>query len=244
MSDSFDIQTLRKFYQGFYITEPLGNNAFSYQKRKHKKIYVPPIIEGNPGDLAIGDEPAFSEINKGVEISPVGLKNFIYLGHQNKDVFIFDNHNHAFFFWVYAAKIGKIHLGSTLLHVDQHRDTREPTSYFAFPHNREVDLQSLFEYTNSELNVGNFIKPALAANIFSKLEIIDGRPAFERSFAEGFVLDIDMDIFSNDMAYIDDNYKIERIRDYLRSASLVTIATSPFFMDQIKAIRHIKTLLS
>ena len=27
----------------FYITEPVGNNAFSYEKRKHKKLYIPSL---------------------------------------------------------------------------------------------------------------------------------------------------------------------------------------------------------
>jgi len=246
-----DITLLQKYYQGFYIDEPVGNNAFSYPKRKNKRIYVPPIMEGSLDDLAIGDKAAFSEIVNGVELNPRGLKNFIYLKYHNKDVFIFDNHSHAFFFWAYALKTGQISLGSTLVHVDQHRDTREPGRCFKFPKPSEIDLKAVFDYTNFELNVGNFIKPALAANIFVQVEIIDSRAGFAKSFADdvkpgiGFtVLDIDMDIFSKDMAYIEEKYKIERIKNYMDSASLITIATSPFFMDQAQAIKLIKILFN
>ena len=245
---TFDIRALQQYYNGFYIDRPVGNNAFSYSKRKNKKIFVPSIIEGNTDNLTVGKEAAFSEIVNGdaggVEVNPSGLKNFIYLRQRNKDVFIFDNHNHAFFFWAYALKLGKMNFGSTLVHVDQHRDTREPAKMFALSKPRDIDLKAAFEYTNLELNVGNFIKPALAANIFAKLEIIDSREAFAKSFFPGFVLDIDLDIFSNDMAYIDEKYKVERIKNYLQSASLVTMATSPFFMDQVRAIELIKILLN
>ena len=79
--------------------------------------------------------------------------------------------------------------------------------------------------------------------MFSRLDIIDRRPAFEKSYSGAFVLDLDMDIFSKDMAYIEDHYKIERIRSYLKTVPLVTIATSPFFMDQDRAINLIKILL-
>ena len=245
---TFDIRALQEYYNGFYIDRPVGNNAFSHERRENKRIYVPSIIEGNVGDLAIGKEVAFSEIVNGdaggVEIYPPGLENFIYLRHGHKDIFIFDNHNHAFFFWVYALKLGKINSGSTLVHVDQHRDTREPAKFFILPKSKDIDLKAVFEYTNFELNVGNFIKPALTAGIFAKLEIIDNREAFAKSFSDGFVLDIDLDIFSKDMAYIDEKYKVERIKNYLQSASLVTMATSPFFMDQVRAIELIKILLN
>ena len=247
MDDFFDIRTLQKYYKGFYIHEPLGNNAFSFSKRKNKRIYVPPIIEGSADDLALGEKVAFSEIPdpaNNAEINVQGLKEFVYLKYQGKDVFIFDNHNHAFFFWVYALKIGKLKFGETLVHVDQHRDTRAPAKHFVFPAVSEMDLQTAFQYANFELNVGNFIKPALQANIFKKLEVIDSREAFEKPVGEGCALDLDMDIFSKDMAYIPKEYKIERIKKYVSSASFITIATSPFFMDQVEAIRLIKVLFN
>lgn len=242
--ETFDIRTLQKYYNGFFIDRPAGNNAFSHGRRENKQIYVPPIIKGGIRDLAVGEKIVFSEIGEGgVEINTKGLKSFVYLQHHGKDVFIFDNHNHAFFFWAYALKLGPIGLGSTLVHVDQHRDTRKPARYFTFSDPKAIDLKAAFEYTNFELNVGNFIKPALAANIFTKLEVIDSRSAFTQSFDDGIVLDIDLDIFCDDMAYIEEDYKIEKIKQYLQSASLVTMATSPFFMEQSRAINLAKLLL-
>lgn len=233
-----------KYGHGFYIDQPVGNNAFSFAQRTQKRIYVPALIKGTPDDLQSGEEIAFSEVDSsGLEINCRGLKNFIHLQAGTRDVFIFDNHNHAFFFWAYALKNGKIPMGLPLVHVDQHRDTREPPVLFPFEKAEDIDLSAAFDYTNFTLNVGNFIAPALAANMFSRVEIIDSRTSFEKKFPEGgFVLDLDMDVFSAEMGYIEEGYKRKRIRTYIKASSLVTIATSPFFMDQERAIYLIKTL--
>ena len=44
-------------YGGFYIEKPIGNNVFSYEDRTLKKIYVPQLVDGIIGDVAIGCEP-------------------------------------------------------------------------------------------------------------------------------------------------------------------------------------------
>jgi hypothetical protein len=119
-----------KLYNGFYIEKSAGNNAFSFEKRKNKRIFVAPLIHGNINDLKAGQKIAFSEIADGIEKNKVGLDNFIYSNNNGKDIFIFDNHNHAFFFWIYALKEGRLKKGSTLVHVDQHTDMREPSKYF------------------------------------------------------------------------------------------------------------------
>jgi hypothetical protein len=237
-----DIRTLQEYYRGFFISEPLGNNAFSYPQRGQRTIYVPPIIQGSCEDLAVGNEFVFSEVEEGEEINRRGLKQFVYINSGEKDFFVFDNHNHAFFFWVYAYKTGKLKKGLPLVHVDQHSDMREPAGYFPLPSPDAVDLGAAFDYTNYVLNVGNFIKPALAAGLFSTVEIINDSVSFETEFTSELVLDLDLDVFSPEMAYINDTLKMEKIRQYVESAGLITIATSPYFMEQEKAIRFIKAL--
>lgn len=237
------IQPVKQFYNGFYIKEPRGNNAFSYAQRQQRRIYVPPLIRGTLADLAVGEEIAFSEVVKEQEINRKGLRNFIYYRKKDKDFFIFDNHNHAFFFWAYAFKYRKLKKGLPLLHVDQHTDMREPVHYLHFKDENDIDLKTAFDYTNYVLNVGNFLKPALKAGLFSKVDIIDSSFAFQNSYSEEIVLDIDVDVFSPDMAYIDHDLKLEKIRGYIEAARFITIATSPYFMDQEEAIRIIKELL-
>ena len=66
------------YYRGFYILEPKGNNAFSFEKRNNKRIYVVPLVKGSVDDLAAGREVAFSEIKDGVEFNQTGLKNLVF----------------------------------------------------------------------------------------------------------------------------------------------------------------------
>ncbi len=238
-----EIESLQSYYNGFYIEKPVGNNAFSFAGRRNKRIYVPPLIEGDLDSLAVGDEIAFSEVVDGREINTCGLKHFVHMKREGKEFFIFDNHNHAFFFWLYALKKKVLRMGETLVHVDQHKDLRLPAEDFSFKNVSALDLRKGFEYANFVLNVGSFIKPAMALGIFRDVKIIDSRPAFADPLPDQFVLDLDMDIFSTEMRYIDEDYKIEMIQRILSKAKFVTIATSPFFMDQNEAVRILYKIL-
>ncbi len=233
---------VENYYSGFYIDKPAGNNAFSYAERKNKKIFVAPLIEGTPDDLAVGKEIAFSEIQDGKEVNCLGLKNFIHWERPGQNVFIFDNHNHAFFFWCAALKNNWTKRGAELVHIDRHKDTREPPENFAITGDEKIDLAKAFAYTNEVLNVGNFIRPALAAQIFSGVKIIDSREAFDEKISGEYILDLDMDVFSDEMSYIPEAVKIKKIRELMKNARLATVAASPYFMEQEKAIGLIRKI--
>lgn len=241
MNRTLDIEKIKHFYNGFTIDQAVGNNAFSFHLRKNREIFVPPLIAGDTGDLKVGRRIVFSEFFEGKEFNKFGLENFVYWRKNGQHIFIFDNHNHAFFFWMAAFHAGIIDKPLPLAHVDQHTDMRTPDRGFAME-NGKVDLQKAFDYANFTLNVGNFIQPALRAGIFSTVEIIDNSSAFEKDFSSEIVLDIDIDIFSEKMAYIDENYKLARIKNHLKKAKLITIATSPYFIDQHVAIDWIKKI--
>jgi len=222
----------------------VGNNAFSYDKRETKRIYVAPLIEDDISGLSVGDEIVFSEIDNKEEKNRTGLKNFIYFKKNEKHVFIFDNHNHAFFFWIFGFLTDLIKKGMPLVHVDQHSDMRKPNVYFPGKLNKELSLKSIFEYTNFAINVGNFIQPALKMGLFSQVDIIDSSWSFNADIPENFVLDIDMDIFSDDMNYIKEDKKIEKIKSYIDSSRFITVATSPYFIDQKKSVYFVKKLFN
>lgn len=115
------------------------------------------------------------------------------------------------------------------------------------PENYVVDIENLddvFRYTNYVLNVGNFIKPALYHNIFSDAIIIDSTYGFEMDIDGEIVLDIDLDIFSKDMEYMSYDLRINKIREYINRANVITIASSPFFIDQGNAIKVLKELFN
>ncbi len=233
---------LSDFYNGFTIENEAGNNAFSFSNRKNKSIYVAPLINGSLNDLEITQHISFSEIVDGKEFNFQGLKNFLHCEISGKEVLIFDNHNHAFFFWAYAYNKKIIGFGEKLVHVDQHTDMRVPNNLIK--RNDFKNLQKVFEYTNFDLNVGNFIQPALKIGLFREIKIIDSLYSFKKNISGSIVLDLDMDIFSADLEYIDNNLKVEKIKKYIKQAKFITIATSPFFIDQTIAIQRIKQLFN
>ena len=203
---------------------------------------MPPLLEQDIELLSIGKKIVFSEIEEEEEYNRIGLKNYIYHYENDKHIFIFDNHNHAYFFWMLGYLNGVIDSGKLLIHIDQHTDMREPEHYFPERLDKSVSLKEIFKYTNYTLNVGSFIRPALNCGLFSDVKIIDSSWAFAWEIPDNFVLDIDMDIFSEDMDYIKDEIKQRKIKDYIAQTDFITIATSPYFIEQEKAIKLIKQL--
>lgn len=237
-----NMEILQKYYSGFLISRPVGNNAFSFDKRVNKQIYVPPLVEGSLSDLAVGYHIAFSEIDEGIEFNGLGLAQFIVFRWHDVPVFIFDNHNHAFFFWTYGLRQGLFSPGLPLVHVDQHSDMWKPHIWPAFSLRDDNLLDQAFAYTNFTINVGNFIKPALHLNYFSDITIITGSIDFELTFDGPIVFDLDMDVFAPVMDYIGNPYKIDVIRRWMEQAAFITVATSPFFMNQPLAIDFIRKI--
>ncbi|OXX82688.1 hypothetical protein AVM15_16925 [Paraclostridium benzoelyticum] len=227
-------------YNGFYIEKPVGNNIFSYDERKNKKIFVPKLIEGNLDAVKVGEKIVFSEIDFDKEMNAIGLENMVKFNYKDKDIYIFDNHNHSFYFWIKSLKKGMFNKGCKLVHIDQHKDMREPEDY-----NVDVnDMDDVFRYTNYVLNVGNFIKPALHHDIFSEVVIIDSTYGFDLDVDGEIVLDIDLDIFSKDMEYISYDLRVNKIKEYIDRAKVITIASSPFFIEQDYAIKVLKELFN
>ena len=88
-------------YGGFYIDRPVGNNAFSYEERAKKRIYVPKLIDARIDQVELGGPAAFIEVEDGQEKECLGMKNIYHLvdreiTEMGKEVYLFDNHNHAF----------------------------------------------------------------------------------------------------------------------------------------------------
>lgn len=221
-------------YGGFFISKPYGNNEFSYSERKNKKIYVPSLIDEDiSSEREISEIANFIEVDeKGEEKICFGLKNMYSYKVGGKQIYLFDNHNHAFYFWCKSLIEKKIDKNLTLVHIDQHKDMRTPRSF-------DVDINCIDDvkrYTNEVLNVGNFIKPALHLGIFSDVRIVDSSYSLKFDAIENCVLDIDLDFFSDDMDYLDFDLKISKTKSYIDKAKVITVATSPYFIDQKKAL--------
>ena len=223
--------------QGFWIEGKQGNNAFSYEKRENPRLFVAPVIEGDFSDLQIGKEVVFEDFEDGELKSCVGLKNFVRMEILGTPAVIFDNHNHAFYFWQEVREQGLIELKATLVHVDQHKDTREPEKWY-----EGVALKEAFKYTNEVLNVGNYILPAVKCGLAGEVVSITGNMGLGQEVRQGnVILNLDLDFFVPEVE-IDEGKAREFLRKQAKVADFITIAISPFFIDQKKALEVLKRL--
>ncbi len=235
------------YHHPFYLTEKTSNNAFSFEKRENKTLYVPSVIEGNLEDVKIGDHAVFEDYDD-VETqnlaSCVGLLHLVKLNHPTtgKPMVVVDNHNHVFYFWYEAWHQRQIERGITLVHIDAHRDTRIPERNLTKEESK--DLEKVFEYTNSILNVGNYIPPAMEEGLIGELISITSERELQNAKPKSpFILNIDLDFWAPEMDYIDETWSIEKIKGLILEADLITFATSPFFIEQERAIEILKKLL-
>jgi len=108
------------------------------------------------------------------------------------------------------------------------------------------DLQKVFEYTNFVLNVGNYIIPAEKEGLVWETVQIRSESALDEykqwNFSEqersrNIILNLDLDFFSPGLDYIDYEKKKSVILDIAGKADVITVCTSPFFIDQERALR-------
>ena len=176
-----------------------------------------------------------------------GLKKFLKYG----NVYIFDNHNHALFFWyqhyLQTKKVCKV------VHIDQHSDMWE--NQYSLPDEvLEADCSGeVFQFVQRYCNVGNFLQPALKSGLVSEVVQVITPPALRAtsSFAElgtgsdreeNYVLDMDLDFFAPEMgvSFLDCLLKLRELMD---GAECMTIATSPYFLEQGRAVEMVKKLM-
>lgn len=222
----------------FLITGNFGNNAFSFAKRPNPSIYVPSLIKGTLDDARVGEHTVFEDFDENDKLQPcVGLKNLLEFNWRGVPAILVDNHNHAFYFW-YRSGLKN----ATLIHIDQHKDMRVPPEPFM-----GKTLQDAFKYTNEVLNVGDYIVPAREAGIVGEIQFVTSESSLddEQFFdTKNKILNIDLDFFAPELDYIDFEKAKRFIQRQAANASLITIATSPFFIDQEMALDVLKNLLN
>jgi hypothetical protein len=233
----------RDYARPFWIQDAVGNNALSYERRgPSPKLWVPSVIDGTMADVVAGDHIVFEDVDEhGVLHSCTGLAHLVRTSWHGVPAVVVDNHNHAFYFWFEAVRAGRLEPGATLIHLDQHRDTRVPASALA----ADPTLEDAFRYTNFHLNVGNYIVPAVDAGLVGDALFVTGDSGLDdhsRAGRANTILNIDLDFFAPDMSSIAFDRVRRFIDAHLPGAALVTIATSPFFIEQERAIAYLHKL--
>jgi len=237
-----------------YLIWPRWNNALSYDERKslgsNLKIFIPDLInfwqinsntelvEVLDKYLILWDEIVFEEVEENKLVSKKGLKNYLFFELNGTKYAIFDNHNVALYFiWEYFLETWE---KLDLIHIDQHSDLWKPD----FIPERISSEEDLVNYTFTWTNVWNYLIPA--QKLWFINQIYQVRTEYKLmqlapDFVNWKILNIDLDFWSDDMATTRES--LLRLKKLIPYAKLVLFATSPYFIDQNKAISLIKELL-
>lgn len=245
------------------ISQAITNNRLNWDERGDRTIVVPSLIEWTLDDVVIGEETVIEWEVNGKIMSGKWLKHFVFLKDAKVPTWIMDNHNHAFAFWHKAYLKWWIKKWSLLIHIDQHTDLATPGNFPAWKHPEESHEGLVENYTNTDLTIADFIVPALATGLLSGAVMVTGE---DRNGAGVFVweneklvkksaqlwtindkpetpksliLDIDIDYFSQGF---DDAKTLETTKYWIERANIITIATSPLFIDQEKALEYLRKL--
>lgn len=255
------------YKEPFYITQSFWNNAFSYNKRPNKKLYVPSLTKiNNLDNIRFWNKIVFEDYDFNWKLqSSTWLENFYEIKLNNyPPIYLVDNHNHVYFFWHKAKFDWIVSNNSTLYHIDEHTDLRDPWIYLE--QEELKDLKRIFEYTNY-VDVWNYIIPAIHDWLVKEMHQIRSESELDEvnsklqetsptsqkfSFppqlmgikGESIILNLDLDFFQPKLDYIDYNLKKEVIQKLIKKASLITIATSPFFIDQDLALKVLRDLFT
>lgn len=230
------------------IHGPHGNNAFAYEDRKRTdsdpRLWIPPLQTiTSISEVQTGQLPVFTETNEDHDVIYYLWLHALYqYSREEIPCFIFDNHNFALYFWVqYCAQSKRRTL--PVIHIDQHSDL-SPNSALLTKDILKKDT-SLLYFVTHQCHVGNFIRPALDSHLISECIWIKNQYTLSHFSlsTEKFILDIDLDFRAPEMD-TDLSSTIPMVQELMKDASLVTIATSPHFLDQKHALDLLATLFS
>ena len=158
--------------------------------------------------IKLWDEIVFSDYDfDGNLIEAKWLKNFYNFKHNSKQIYLFDNHNHAYYFWFLELFNKKISKNATLIHIDEHSDMRDP---WIFQSETEInDLQKVFEFTNFELNVWNYIIPSQKSWLIKEVVQIRNEDNLKTylsqkdNYKNNVILNLDLDFFEPNLYFIE-----------------------------------------
>ncbi len=207
----------------FVIKYPEGNASFA---ELGDEMFVPSIIEGDENDIVLGTETVFVDVSEG--LSCKGLEKFV-CGRTASGipVFVCDNHNFVLEAWQ-LLKDQK----PNLVHIDQHRDEAECLC----GKDGEVHQTRICDYIDYAVK-NEWVTPQFLSFIESgDLKQLEKIPATNK------IANIDIDIFEPECTILSLEEKVKIITKAASGASLITIATSPGFIEPGLSARIAKLL--
>lgn len=204
------------------LTHPHGNSEFSQAEHN---LPVPEIRQGCTDDIIYGDDIAFVDSASG--IAERGLKHFIigHTAHTNTPIFICDNHNYVLEAWQLLQEQRPV-----LVHIDQHRDDAPAAQLETLYHTRICDY---IDFAIKHNWIIEQVISIIEQNDLSQLKAIPDNNK---------ICNIDLDIFAPACTVLSLDEKVNAIIAAAGNCSLITLATSPGFIEQPRSIEIAKLL--
>lgn len=200
------------------------------------------------------------------------IRTTVYKG--GPPVYVFDDHNHALFAWYEAFREKRIRSGARLFHFDEHSDGESSIFHFTQPQKTWPTSARFVANYAKELEINGFIAPAiwmgLVGRVFWIRPYFNGIYHDDESKdSEGYwrvpriqvgiddfvsmqqsemdpqttIVDIDIDYFT----HIDNRSQrreLDILRCAMQKAGVVTIATSPGYIEELRATELVRDLLA
>lgn len=235
---------MRVFESPSVITEAVGNNRFGQKSGTVLPLEIPRRIFGDFSDVRLSSRAAFRDSvewgvhERGTREMP-GLENFVTVEWNGIPLHVFDNHNFALGFWLEAYANGELPKGFRVIHIDMHSDLWK--NGFDLDLESAHDVRYVEDFVNFKTEVGNYVDPAIRSGLVGEFVKIEGEgelvSALERLESGGFddgiptVLNLDLDFFAPDLDYVPFGLKKRAVLEFAKKSRMVTVATSPGFVD-------------
>ena len=218
-----------------FISEPIWNNAVYWDERKTAWsdciLRIPAMIDGSLDDVRADPHVShicYEQYDRGRIVSSWWLQSLVSMSYilwwHHKDIY---NHDHALY-----ARHRSDAQWCHLIHIDQHSDLAMPNPY---------------------IDIGSFIQPALTSGVLASQEQIRTEYAlmhYDVTKLDTYnlwtcIVDIDIDFWAPEMGIdaVANTYRRVRALMMHPSVGIITIATSPTYIDQSLAIQIIQDLL-
>jgi len=180
------------------------------------KQYLTPIKKWTVADVKIWSHLVFEEIDEKWKLYQCTWLEYIIKIEPN--IIIVDNHDRVIEFR---------EQGLPVIHIDQHTDLRP------------VGPEGI--------NVGNFLRHSLDTWLIPSATQINTEYSllhFDYSTISNYILDIDLDFRDPKMGIEQTRKTIQIVKNLIKKSKIVTIATSPYFLDQSLALKLVKEILN
>lgn len=257
--EEFIILDVMYYQENSYLSDCLGNNALSFQERKNQwsdtRLYIPRLREWILDDVRFArDNTVYEYVDEDNKlVNSYGLESLVKLDFHGKDLYIIDNHNHAFAMWWRSYRDWKISRGNHLIHIDQHSDYAEPQVYMNndFPtfDIKDISQLQIDTYTNEVLTIASFIKPALACGFCISYEMVLTEYSLLHYWIplqSSLIVDIDLDFRAPEMSIQEYDKTLNQVRKIISLPQVwcITIATSPTYILQERALEILHDIMS